>query len=250
MCSYRKCNCMKNRELFTKDKETFAALTLSQKAGFLCDYYKWYILIPLFIVVSAVATFIYVSSSNEVVLSGYLFDSYYTSDHDEPFHDFSSYAQLDTNKQRPEFLTNLTLYGLYSETSQQLYSTIAAKQTDFLASNPQTFLRLSYDSFKYLADLRNVLSEQQLEQLSNRLFYVDASMVGKLDSQVGTVYLPDPHDPSAMDDPVPVGINIRGGRGVDKLYLGEDPVYLAIVSNAPHLDMTRIFIDFLLSENE
>lgn len=221
-----------------------------KKAEFIWDYYKVPILIALFLVVSVVVTVAAVSGSKEVVLSGYLFDSYYSTDQEEPFHEFPSYAKLDTDTVQAEFLTNLSLYGIYSETSQQLFSTIAAGQTDFVASNPETFLRLSYDSYKYFFDLREVLSQEQLDRLTERIFYVDASMLDQLDSQSGTIILPDPHDPGAMIDPVPIGINIRGGRGVDELYLGDDPVYLAIVSNAPHSEMTLTFLDFLFSENE
>lgn len=241
---------MKNRELLIADKIKLSQLSGTEKLRFIWDYYKWPILISLFVVISVIATVIAVSNSKEYVLSGYLFDSFYTTDHDEPFDDFLSYAGVDEDTAQAEFLTNLTLYGLHTETAQQLFSTIAAGQTDFVVSNPETFLRLSYDSFKYFTDLRTILTEEQLEKLSDRLFYVDASMLDKLQGQTGTITLPDHDKPQNMKDPVPVGIDIRGCRGVDVLYLGDDSVFFAIVSNAPNIDMTKMFLSYLFSEIE
>lgn len=241
---------MKSINSFSREMEKLKDMPFQKKAEFIWDYYKWPILITVFLIISVIGTAISLSNEKEIVLSGFLVDSYYSTDQDEPFVQFPSYAQLNTDEVAVDFLTNITLYGIYTETAQQLFSTIAAGQTDFVASAPETFLRLSYDSFKYFYDLREILTAQQLEQLSDRLFYVDASMLEQLNLQEGTIQLPDPDKPETMKDPVPIGINIRGGRGVDSLYLGEAPVYLAIVNNAPHLDMTRSFLDYLFSEIE
>lgn len=224
-------------------------LPFKKKLGFIWDYYKWHILITAFVVISVIATAIALANEKEIVLSGYLFDSLYTTEQEEPFVDFPEYAKLNHETETADFFTNLTLYGMYAETSQQFYSTSAAGHTDFAAAGPQTFLRLSYDSFKYFYDLREILTADQLAELSGRLFYVDASMLDQLDGE-GTIQLPDHDKPEAMKDPVPIGINIRGGRGVDELYLGEDPVFLAVLNNAPHLDMTLQFLEYLDSNNE
>lgn len=235
---------MKFTTFITREIHKIKDLKGAKKWQYIWDYYQWPIIITVFLVVSIIATAISLRNEKEIVLSGYLFDSYYSVDQDEPFVDFADAAELDKEKYAPEFLTNLTLYGMYAEISQQFYATVAAGQTDFAASNSQTFLRLSYDCFKYFCDLRDILTPQQLEQLSDRLFYVDAYMLDKLDGQ-GTILLPDHDKPETMKDPVPIGIDIRDGRGVDVLYLGDEPVFMAILNNAPHLDMTLRFLDYL-----
>lgn len=236
---------MKFTEFISQEIHKIKEMKGRRKWQYIWDYYQWPIIITVFLVVSIIATSISKLNEKEVVLSGYLFDSYYTTEHDDPFADFSDYAELDTEMYTQDFRTNLTLYGMHAEISQQFYATAAAGHTDFAAANPQTFLRLSYDCFKYFYDLRDILTPQQLEQLSDRLFYVDASMLDKLDAQEGTIQLPDHDKPETMKEPVPIGIDIRGGTGVDVLYLGEEPVFMAVLNNAPHLDMTLRFLDYL-----
>ena len=235
---------MNKSNSFSQEINKLKGLPLKKKLEFIWDYYKWPILIALFVVISVISTVISLANEKEVVLSGYLFDSYYTTDQDEPFADFPNYAKLDHKTETADFYANLTLYGMYAETSQQFFSSIAAGHTDFAVAAPETFLRLSYDSFKYFYDLREIMTSDQLEKLSDRLFYVDASMLDQLNGQ-GTIQLPDHDKPETMKDPVPIGIDIRGGRGVDALYLGEKPVFLTVVNNAPHLDMTLQFLEYL-----
>lgn len=236
---------MKIIESISREMKKIKSIPQGKKLGYIYDYYKWHIFITVFLVVSVIATAISIANEKEIVLSGYLFDSYYDIEQDEPFVDFPSYAGLDTDKETVEFLANIQLYGMYAETSQQFYATVAAGHTDFAVFNPQSFLRFSYETFSYLYDLREILTPQQLEQLSDRLFYVDASMIDQLDRFEGTIRVPDHDKPETMKDPVPVGINIRGGRGVDAHYLGDEPVFISFVNNAPHMDMIMEFLRYL-----
>lgn len=233
---------------FSREWAKMKEMPVEKKVQFIWDYYRWPILITVFIVVSVIATAISFSNQKDVVLFGYLLDSFYTTDNDEPFYDFPGYANLDSDNQMGQFQTNISLSQAQAETAQQVYATISAGQTDFVSSNPSTFLRLAYESNKYFADLRDVFTEEQLEALSDRLFYYDASIDVEASSDGVVLRLPDHDKPETMKDPVPIGIDIRGCRGVDPLYLGDDPVFLAVVVNAPHLDMVRTFVDYLFSE--
>lgn len=231
----------------SKELKTMKALPLGKKAEFIWDYYRWPILITLFIVISAIATVITIAHEKDVVLSGYLLDSFYTTDSDEPFHDFIPYANMDTEKQMIQFQTNISLNEAQAETAQQVFVTISAGQTDLLVSSASTFLRLAYESNRYFYDLREVFTPEQLEKLSDYLFYYDASVDVDVSPEDGVLHLPDHDKPETMKNPVPIGINVRGCRGVDDLYLGDKPVFLAVVVNAPNMNTIHSFVDYLFS---
>lgn len=236
------------KKIFLDEKIKLKELSPKRRAEYIIDYYKWHILVIIMILVFTITTAFSYFTDKETVLSGYLLDSYYALGQNDPFYDFEEYAGINQAEEDTEFYPNLILYGGTDTTANQLFSTIFAGQTDFIISNPGTFLQFSYESYRYITDLREILTPEQLDKLLGRLFYVDASLLESLDTQNGTVYLPDHDKPETMAEPVPVGIDIKGCRGVDQLYPGEDYVFFAVVSNAPHEEMIITFLEYLFSE--
>lgn len=241
---------MKMMEFFRGEKKKLKELSPGKRAEYIIDYYKGAILALILLLAFLISSVIADFTAKKTVLSGFLLDSYYALGQDDPFYDFETYAGINQSQEDTEFYPNLILYDNTDTTAQQLYSAIVAGQTDFITGNGSTFLRFSYESFRYVTDLREILTTEQLDELSNRLFYVDASLLETLDTQNGTVYLPDHDKPELMEQPVPVGINIKGFRGVDELYPAEEYVFFAVVSNAPHTDMVATFLEYLFSEVE
>ena len=90
---------MKIIDSISREIKKIKELPRGKKLGYIYDYYKWPIFITVFLVVSIIATAISIANEKGVVLSGYLFDSYYDIEQDEPFFDFLSYAELDADKE-------------------------------------------------------------------------------------------------------------------------------------------------------
>ncbi len=118
---------------------------------------------------------------------------------------------------------------------QQLSAYIANGDLDTAVTDESAFQFLGY--WDCLADLREVYTPEQLEKWEDSLYYVDGAIVEyRADTMWGTeeynIPLPDPRDPDAMEDPIPVGIylenlsqdfddtfSIAGGQGVAGIFV-------------------------------
>lgn len=241
---------------FAQEKQKMEGKSAQEIWEYFLDYYKWWAISIVLIIVSIVYTVVAISSQKEIVLSGYLLESYTTIDQIEVFPSFSDYAQINTEECETDFITNMSLNNQMGEANmtvqQRLIATVAAAQTDFIAAPLEVFTRLCYQSSDYFSDLRDILTPEQLEALEGRIFYVDDVYRQELaeatiNSTEVTITFPDPLDPEAMEDPIPVGINVSGYEELDAMYVLEDePVYLGIVGNAPNLQMALLFVEYLL----
>lgn len=120
-------------------------------------------------------------------------------------------------------------------TVTQLSAFIANGDLDTVVANIEGFTFLAY--WDTLMDLRDVYTPEQLAEMEPYLFYVDGAVVEKrADTMWGTeeynTPLPDPRNPDAMEDPIPVGIymehvsegfdkefDISGGQGVVGIFV-------------------------------
>ncbi len=120
-------------------------------------------------------------------------------------------------------------------------------------------------------DLRNVFSAAELEDMSDRLFYVDQGYIdylaseeytdyittGKFDSSNKYAVLADEYnrefeytrmDPAEMDDPVPVGIVLDGSDAIAECGAYPDTTAVAaVVVNTQRTDNAKAFINYLLN---
>ncbi len=246
----------KIKAFFTSEKQKMEGKSAQEKWDYFMDYYKWWAIAIILVIISIVYTVVAINSQKDIVLSGYLLDSYTLEDPSAVFSSFSEYAQIDTEECAPEFTVNMSLSDdmadVASAVQQRIVATIAAKETDFISAPLETFSALSYQTSDYFGDLREYLTVEQLEVWKDRIFYIDAAQRQDIADSVRNnpdvpIVYPDPHDPESMEDPIPVGIDVAGFEELDALYLYcQEYVYLGIVSNAPHPQITVQFIEYLL----
>ncbi len=244
------------KQFFAQEKKKMEGKSAQEMWEYFLDYYKWWAIAIVLVIVSIVYTVVAISSQKDIVLSGYLLESYTLMDQPEVFSSFSDYAQINTEECEAEFITNMSLNSDLGEASmaiqQRLVATVAAGQTDFIAAPLEVFTGLCYQTSDYFGDLRGILTPEQLEALDGRIFYIDdvyrqelaEATLNGIDTAID---FPDPLDPDAMENPIPVGIHVSGHEEFDSVYLLEnDPIYLGIVGNAPNLQMTLLFLEYLL----
>ena len=141
-------------------------------------------------------------------------------------------------------------------TAQSIIAGVAAGEIDVLIADPEIFTLFAEES--YFLDLTQVLGEENLEEFSDCLYYVDrASSDGAssgADSEeaeensrksvlIGEYVLPDP---AGMEEPAAVGIVVN-----DSPYLQEHGNYnycvciLGFVGNTDNTEYCELFFNFL-----
>ena len=166
------------------------------------------------------------------------------------------YLEIDRKEEQVWFQTGISLdAGMENnkvESFQQILAGLTTKTTDFVTATADAFSLCAYNTTNMFADLRNYLDADTLANLEDKLYYIDRSILEKLqqDSTQGIVYsditYPDPHAPETMEDPVPVGISIADCEDFCSAYYvkGMD-LYLGMAVNTTRPETVLQFLDYL-----
>ena len=105
------------------------------------------------------------------------------------------------------------------QVTQELYTSmeaftamVAAKTVDCFAGDPDLMLYYAY--LEYAADLRTVLTAEELTALAPHLYYIDAQLLAQQEAADGGLadafaQRPDPKKPELMSNPIPVAISLQ-----------------------------------------
>lgn len=249
-------------------------------------YIKWFIdyqLVTTIVIVIAVIfviSIIYTSVTAKESVFGVMFVNAVLSDDQEEIlaEDFMEYAGIDSKQYEvymdlSETLTDeyQTTYDVYS--SSIIATRIGAGQVDVMVADYEVFA--NYAAGEYFLNLSEVLDAETLETYSALLYYVDAALFGAeedeetedaqedasgddaeqageggdadaAEDEAQEFVLPDP---SAMEDPVPVGIVVT-----DAPYIAENGNYtdacvLGFLASTEAEDYCTLFLEYLF-ENE
>ena len=239
---------IKNEQEKMKDK------SWKERLAYFWDYYKWYVLVVLVALVLIVQTVTTVVNQKEILLKGILIDGIGTVEEPEILQQFYADNGIDTAKQEVYLNTGLALDSgipsVVSTSYQRIHAGIGAADTDFLMGYEYAIQRFAYDTSNVFADLRDILSPELLEQWEEYLYYVDASVIEAIkNAPQEEIPLPDPKKPAEMEEPVPVAVDVSACEEFTSVYYSPDrAVYMAVVINAPHRDLTAQFMEYLLSE--
>lgn len=236
-----------------------AYITMKEKSpkerwDYFLEYYKWPALAILLAIVLLVHGIVSIANRKDTVFSGVLINSLADSEQVDYDDKFGEFIGMDSDKEEVRFYTDIALTGGQSGTDvdafQTLLAGIATKDTDFIVGQEDSFEKCAYHTSNMFADLRNILDAETLAQLEGRLYYIDKAVMEEIRDSVMTMpELPDPFNPEAMTEPIPVGIDISQCEAFQKVYYpSEDVSYLGVVINSTRIDTTLQFIDYLLSE--
>ena len=167
---------------------------------------------------------------------------------------FAEYAGIDEDKYQILYDTSVqigTEAGDDYDSSQKLMVYIAAGELDVMVSDADSLTKYAYrENFK---DLRDFLSEEQLEKYQDSFYYIDNAVVKELDAANEAYdfdYVPDygdPHHPEEMEEPIPTGIFVNEDCPLlkDYFFRGED-VAVSVLINTERPELASCFIDFLM----
>lgn len=243
---------------FREEREALKNGTFKEKLIYFWDYYKWYVIGGIGILLFAGSMIYEIATRKEVAFNAILLNASPMTEDTTYQQDFAAYAGIDLNKLDIFFDTSIRITeGSMDETSytstEKLMVYTAAGELDIMASDTDSFRKYA-NSYTFY-DLRNILSPEQLEQYEPYFYYVDLTVVDKieeannnLDESFQPKY-PDPRKPEEMETPVPVGIYLND---CDKLketfYFRGDEIVLGVYANTNHLDTTLQYIDFVMAD--
>lgn len=244
---------------FKEERENIKNGTPKQKAAYFWEYYKWYVIIPVIILIVVISYIHHMVTKTDDVLNGLLINTHNVEAQtlaDQLGADFCKEMKIDTKEYgvtlNPSlnYITNNTSGASNYETLQALMAWVGAGSIDFINSDVDTMTELAYR--EYFSDLRDILSEDDLTQYEPYFLYIDQAVIDARnkafedDQDASDIVLPDCRKPETMEKPVPVLIDMSECEALSDIYPNVDALAFGITSNAPNLDMTLNFLKYLM----
>lgn len=246
-------------KLFQKLKGVWKT-TISQPKGerfsYFWEYYKWPTTVSILLVAALICTLVGVANRKDTIFDGYVLNSNAIEKDKEFLQGFYDYAGIDSEKYEAAVYTDMYLRPGNSqknaEVFQRILGGIYTQAADFIAGPPEAFRMCAYQSSELFVDLREFLDEETLNKLSDRLYYIDYTVLEQLRAPVGeatnaNITYPDPHKPELMEQPIPVGISVgdRESFRASYYYYPDTELYIGIVKSTARPELSRQFIHYL-----
>ncbi len=242
---------------FKKEREALKNGTPREKLAYFWDYYKWHTIGAVVALVVLAAFLTDTLGQKEEVLNAAFLNSAQLVLSDEFANQFLVYADLDPSSCTATLDTTMSVQFDYLDdvsidSTQKLWGSMAAGQLDMIAAGDELFPHYAMEGV--FADLRNVLSEEQLAALGPRLYYVDRPLVEQATAASRELNykfdpnIPDPTRPDQMEDPVPVGVYVDGSALLEANYRFSEGnrTVIGILPDSSHKETAVKFISFLL----
>ncbi len=241
------------RESIQSQWKTLKNRSAKEKLSYLWDYYGIKALCALIGVAIVIAFVVSMVNQKEQAYLGVFFGATPQGDSLDFLQDFADIAQINTKEQEITVQTSLDIRmddQITDETYQAMQSfaaMVAASMVDNFAADQELFLYYAY--LGYATDLRAVLSDDQLAALEPWLYYIDGDLL-RQSTEDGLAFeygqCPDPRDPSAMVDPIPVGIDITTATDAFRgsYTFASENVALGICAGSAHPETASTFLTF------
>lgn len=243
---------------FKKEREVIKNADFKTKAKYFWDYYKMHTL-AVIVAVALVTTLIYdIATQKESALFAVMLNC--TVLDDEQFlvfqDDYKKYIDLDTKEFDIQIDTSLNFnlnawQELNMSASQRLLAYTSTGELDVILGGPDIFPEQANQGM--FCDLREILSAEQLAKYEPYFYYVDQTIIDEwyeisdtFDLEAEYPDMPEPTNPEEMDNPIPVGVFVTDSPRLDDLYyFGEGYCAIGVMVNAPHMENSLKFIDYL-----
>lgn len=240
---------------FKEERESIKNAPTKEKLEYFWTYYKWHVIVTvvsILVVVSFVTTILNKKDPGfyAVVLNGYAGPS-----SEDYVKNMEETLGLDTSKEQCLFDTSVYIDFEASDqrsmaSAQKVMVYLSAGELDVMIGEVSTVQHYAYsESF---ADLRDFLTPEQVEKYKDRFLYMDRKIISEkaeaMESNTTYNYAfpKDPTDPSTLEDPIPVGINISDCKDItDNFAFATPDLYICPFVNTKHADRVLAYIDSL-----
>lgn len=245
---------------FREERAKIKNADLKTKIIYYVGYYKWHTVV-FGLIASMIITLAYGwITAKDTAFQGYMINIYEYIEMDTDLAtSFGEYAQIDLNEYEIFFDTSLQMQAnsvdaMSFTSTQKMMAALTAKEIDFIAGTEEAFLQNA--NTKSLHDLRDILSEEKLEQLSDYLYYIDMDVLRQkeeyLENFMEGEFVEKEYDhfkPEEMVDPVPIALDIsKCPKFMEFYYHEESAVPMGIVLNSERVETTLQFIDYLFED--
>lgn len=247
-------------------------MSLEGKLKYFWGYYKFHVIIAVIALIMAGTLIHDVTTSKDYSFYAIMFNSNQLSE-ESMVTSFAEYADLDTGNYQCVIDTaskiSMRSYSQYDmAVAQKMVALVQARELDTVMMDSSLFY--NYALSELFADLRTVLTEEELSKYKDNLYYIDYAEVELANEESGyedesTTSLDDPdaystekilaeakahRHPENMEKPVPIGIYMTDSPFATETnaYYQEIPVF-GFVATSQKTDTSRKYLEFLWDEN-
>lgn len=240
---------------FREEREAIKQGTPKQKYQYFKDYYRTpliiFLLAALFV---GILVYQFVTKKDSAFYAVLLNCSPY-QDNEWLQEEYVDYAGINLDEYDITFDTGV--YYTCNSVDEDSYVTLQKLETYTGAGQLDVMLGAG-EEFAYFAnsilfkDLREILSEEQLQKYEPYFYYVDTSLLDiPATETLDFGNLPDPKKPEEMENPVPVAIYVESSEKLNRAYYfknAEDGIAIGIYANTSHPENALALIDYILSD--
>ncbi|TCL60372.1 hypothetical protein EDD76_10267 [Kineothrix alysoides] len=250
-----------HEEIRDQQKKT-KDMTFKEKLSYFWDYYKVHTIVTLAVIIVG-GVFIHDAvTAKDHAFSAILLNSYGSDSQDILETEFAGYANIDLNTydcyiDTASILSYASMDQMDLAVSQKIIAMSQTDGLDVLISDITPFSNFAEGMMFF--DLREELTAEEYKKYEPDFFYIDAAT---LDSDDELVYdesgMPvvtddsiDHSDPSAMADPMPVGIYLKDSAKLAQYQCyttDETPPVLGFVVTSAKKENAHLFLQYLMEE--
>lgn len=212
-------------------KPDFKSMSTSKKLEYVWDYYRFHILGIIVLVITAYSIIHHYATLKDSVLDMLFLNAHSIEDEQRPFEEFLTIQGYDLNKYEIRTTTTLS-FALEEGSYQQDYYSIQTVSALFAAGDLDVFaaphqIYNDFASSGYVADLRTVFSEEELESFGDMIIYTNLLETGEA---------------------FPSAFNLDGNQWMIGNGYYDEGCYLAITANTDSPELTKEFILHILNK--
>ncbi len=248
---------------FKRERESLKDKPFKEKWSYFWYYYKVHVIVVLCILVLVITTVRDVLTTKDIAFYVAFLNCFSTDQDAEFIDDFAQLTDIDLEKQEVYLDSNMRFnVSDYDENSmaaaQKFLAMSSAGEIDVVVTDRNVFG--NYADNGTFADLRNYLTEDQLEKYKEHFFYFDEAVLhAEVDYEAianSDLAIPEDtverRDPSAMETPIPVGIFLDDSmkhKLTDIGYFAESQeIIFGIMGSEENKVYCQQFIDWLTGE--
>ena len=244
------------REAIKEQEKSIKNRSFKEQVSFFWEYYGIKTICLILAAALLIAFLVTMITKKEYAFTGVFFGAQSQATSQSYLEEYGKSAGIDLNQYELTMQCHPDIQ-MQQQITQEIYSSmetftamVAAKSVDCFAGNPELFLYYAY--MEYAVDLRSVLSQAELEQLSPYLHYIDGELIRQQEAADGGLtdayfQRPDSTKPELMTDPIPVGISLKAADNAFKdAYTFDENAVIGICASAPFPDNAQAFLRYVL----
>lgn len=244
---------------FKEEREAMKHGTPKQKFNYFMDYYKWYVIIAVIVIILGIYTVREIMNKKDTALYTCLLNTIELEGAQQYNAGFIEAVGLDTDAYQmifdstfwidPNAMDESTMVN-----SQKLMAHLAGGELDIMITDSGSIANYAYqDNFLTMEEL---LSPEQYEKYEPYFYYIDMKALEEWNKFISdpdnlltdiTYDFPDPRRPEEMERPVAMGIFLDECAELKKSYhFQSDDVVFGVFGNTSRRETVLQYLEYLI----